>query len=47
MRHNSKCGLGSQTDLTLHPDPAHYYLCDLGQAIKTSLNQVSLSVKRD
>lgn len=45
MGHSSKRGLGGQTDLTLNPDPANYYLCDLGQAAKTSLNQVFLSVK--
>ena len=43
MGHNSKCGLGGQTDLTLNPDPVNYYLCDLGKAAKTSLNQGFLS----
>lgn len=39
MGHNSKHGLGGQTDLTLNPYYANYYLCDLGKAAKTSLNQ--------
>ena len=43
MGHNSKRGLGGQTDLTLNPDPVNYYLCDLGKAAKTSLNQGFLS----
>ena len=43
MGHNSKRGLGGQTDLTLNPDPVNYYLCDLGKASKTSLNQGFLS----
>ena len=31
MGHNSKCGRGGQTDLTLNADPVNYYLCDLGK----------------
>lgn len=39
MGHNSKHGLGGQTDLTLNPYSPNYYLCDLGKAAKISLNQ--------